>query len=167
MQNETQCPPLTTQSFSILHSPFRISSYPQLCFGQKYRILTAPMWFGKNQKRIKLSRQLTWSVGRGQNANAFFWAIGIGCLLIAAFCISRTNTLLRNQANANPQVLGASTDTPNPSTDISFTDYKVAKGETLFTISQKFNLPTETLAQLNDIRPPFNIKAGQTIKIPQ
>lgn len=65
-------------------------------------------------------------------------------------------------------MLGASTEQGVTESDaIIFTDYKVMKGETLFTISQKFGLPTETVAQINDIRPPFNIKAGQIIKIPQ
>lgn len=126
------------------------------------------MWFGKNQKRIRLSRQLNWSVGRGRNANTVFWSIGLCCLALSVFLISRTNALLRNATSAAPQVLGASTDTvTDPTSEITFIDYTVAKGETLFTISQKFGLPTETLAQLNDIRPPFNIKAGETLKIPQ
>ncbi|MBP9686654.1 MAG: LysM peptidoglycan-binding domain-containing protein [Candidatus Doudnabacteria bacterium] len=124
------------------------------------------MWFGKNQKRIRLSRQLKWSVGRGRNNNRLFWSIGLCCLALSAFLISRTNALLQNEAA--PQVLGASTEQGVTESDaIIFTDYKVMKGETLFTISQKFGLPTETVAQINDIRPPFNIKAGQIIKIPQ
>lgn len=154
--------------FRMHNVAFSISFYPQLLKYKKYRILSISMWFGKNQKRIKLSRQLSWSVGRGKHTNTFFWCVGLGCLIVAILLVSRTNTLLRNEAAAAPQVLGASTETQTAQADaITFMDYKVAKGETLFTISQKFGLPTETLAQLNDIRPPFNIKAGETIKIPQ
>ena len=125
------------------------------------------MWSQTNQKRIKLSRQLKWSLGKDQNTNKYFWSIGALCLVLAVFLISRTNSILKQEARANPQVLGATTTTNDPEPEIQFVDYKVAKGDTLFTISQKFSLPTETLAQINDIRPPFSVKAGQILKIPQ
>ena len=49
---------------------------------------------------------------------------------------------------------------------ITLNDYTVGKGETLFSLSQKFNVPMETIAQLNDMNTPFNIQTGQILKIP-
>lgn len=120
------------------------------------------MWFARNQKRIRLSRKLNWSVGKSQHTGFYFWTIGSLCLAAAVVIIVRTNSGLQN--GAKPEVLGAATETAQ--TKPSFTDYTVNRGETLFTISQKFGVPTETLAQLNDIRPPFTVKAGEIIKVP-
>lgn len=80
----------------------------------------------------------------------------------AVVIIVRTNTGLQN--GAKPEILGATTEAVQAKP--TFTDYTVSRGETLFTISQKFGVPTETLAQLNDIRPPFTVKAGEVIKVP-
>lgn len=123
------------------------------------------MWFGNNTKKIRLSRRLKWSVGKAQHTNTYFWLIGTACLLAAIGIIARTNHLISKQIT--PSVLGATTTASAEETPaLQFEDYKISRGETLFTISQKIGIPTETLAQLNDIRPPFTLKAGQTIKVP-
>ncbi len=123
------------------------------------------MWFGSNTKRIRLSRRLRWSVGKGQHTNTYFWLIGSACLVASIGIITRTNHLLADQIK--PSVLGATTTASAEETPpLLFQDYKVARGETLFTISQKVGIPTETLAQLNDIKPPFALKAGDILKIP-
>ncbi len=122
------------------------------------------MWFGRNTKRIHLSRKLNWSVGKAQYTNYYFWFIGTVCFVLACILVIRTNSKL-NQTT-KPEVLGATTEQQNISNTIQITDYNVSKGETLFSISQKFSIPIETLAQLNDIKTPFNIQAGQILKIP-
>jgi LysM repeat protein len=123
------------------------------------------MWFGRNQKRIKLSRQLKWSVGKAQHTGNYLWAVGGLCLVVAVGFLVHTNRILRT--DAQPTVLGASTTVlPEATPAIEFESYEVARGDTLFTISQHYDVPTETLAQLNDIKPPFTLKAGETIKIP-
>lgn len=122
------------------------------------------MWSIRNKKSIKLSRQLNWSVGKKHNANKRFWIIGSLCLVAAVLLITHTN---RKRAEATPQILGATTETVTTSSlAVQFEDYEVARGDTLFSISNTFGVPTETLAQLNDIRPPFVLKAGETLKIP-
>lgn len=123
------------------------------------------MWFGNNTKKIRLSRRLKWGVGKAQHTNTYFWLIGTVCLLAAIGIITRTNQLMSKQIA--PSVLGATTTASAEETPaLQFEDYKISRGETLFTISQKVGVPTETLAQLNDIKPPFALKAGQTIKVP-
>jgi LysM repeat protein len=122
------------------------------------------MWFGRNQKRIKLSRKLNWSVGKSQHTSQYFWFVGSACLLIAVGLLIRTNANLKEQPK--PAVLGASVVATPSTASLKLINYTIGRGETLFTISQKFKVPSETLAQLNDISPPFTLKAGQTIKIP-
>lgn len=123
------------------------------------------MWFGKNKKRIKLSRRLKWSIGKSQHTNAYFWLVGVACLTCALALIIHTNSPV---AQSEPTVLGAATQASSETAGglLQFTDYEVKRGDTLFSISTKFNIPTETLAQLNDINPPFTLKAGETLKVP-
>lgn len=122
------------------------------------------MWFGNNTKKIKLSRKLNWSVGKAQHTNLYFWFIGSFCFVLACVLIVRTNVKL--QTNPTPEVLGAATHPEVQAETISLNSYTVSKGETLFSISQKFGIPIETLAQLNDMKTPFNIQAGQVLKVP-
>jgi LysM repeat protein len=65
-----------------------------------------------------------------------------------------------------PQVLGA-TDIKKDINLIEFAEYKVQKGDTLFNISQKYNINWATLATLNNLKSPFVLKPGQIIKIPK
>ncbi len=124
------------------------------------------MWFGRNQTNIKLSKRLRWSVGKGRYGNNKFWFIGAFCLILAGGLFFHTNQLLKTpNTNPKPTVLGATTtQTNNPG--LQFMDYQVTRGDTLFTISKQFGVPTETLAQLNDLNTPFTLKAGQIIKVP-
>ena len=64
-----------------------------------------------------------------------------------------------------PRVLGAVTDNPVPK-KVQFIDYTVQRGDTLFSISQKYNVSWGTLAELNDIQAPFSLKQNQTLKVP-
>jgi len=45
-------------------------------------------------------------------------------------------------------------------------DYIIRPGDTLFSISLKFNVPLDTLVTLNNIAAPDSINAGETLKIP-
>ena len=122
------------------------------------------MWFGKNTKKIHLSRKLNWSVGKAQYTNYYFWFVGTVCFVFACILIVHTNSKLTNPVK--PEVLGATTEQNSPKDSIQLKNYTVNKGETFFSISQKFSIPIETLAQLNDMKTPFNIQAGQVLKIP-
>ncbi|MCX6806930.1 MAG: LysM peptidoglycan-binding domain-containing protein [Candidatus Berkelbacteria bacterium] len=78
-----------------------------------------------------------------------------------------------NTSNTNPSAGGQNQQTENkteatqPKDDSGIQTYQVQKGDTLFSISLKFNVSLEELQQLNNITDPNQIKYGQTIKIPK
>lgn len=63
------------------------------------------------------------------------------------------------------QILGASTYKPAPPTQ--YTEYKVKNGDTLFNISQQYNIKWDLIAQINNLSEPFILHPGQSLKIPQ
>jgi LysM repeat protein len=76
------------------------------------------------------------------------------------------------------QVLGAATNsakeeqtqTSQPTTSSSneqFTSYTVKSGDTLFNISQSYNVKWDLIAQFNNLSEPYVLHAGQELKIPQ
>lgn len=124
------------------------------------------MWFGRNTYKIKLSRRLKWSVGKTQTSGSRLWMLGGLCLLIAVGLTFNVFKSSKNTAEATePRVLGAATQTPTAA-KVQFIDYQVQRGDTLFSISQKYNISWGTLAELNDVQAPFNLKKDQTIKVP-
>lgn len=81
---------------------------------------------------------------------------------------------------ADKQVLGVSSEdstetiastqtdpTPTPVTDEQFTSYTVKNGDTLFNISQQYNVKWDLIAQFNNLSEPFILHAGQSLRIPQ
>jgi len=62
------------------------------------------------------------------------------------------------------QVLGAAT---HADTQSQFTQYTVKSGDTLFNISQQYNVRWDSIAQINNLSEPYVLHAGQTLKIPQ
>jgi LysM repeat protein len=64
------------------------------------------------------------------------------------------------------QVLGVAIkqDTA-PTTE--FTQYTVKTGDTLFNISQQYNVRWDSIAQINGLSEPYILHAGQSLKIPQ
>lgn len=123
------------------------------------------------QKKIELSPRLKLSVGRKVGPNQKFkiaayllLLAGVGLTFNAArliFTNQEQNTVVQT---GSPQVLGAS-DTKTLE-EVKFVEYKVEKGDTLFSISQKFGAGWTTLATLNNLKSPFTVKPGQIIKIP-
>lgn len=81
------------------------------------------------------------------------------------------------------QVLGASTSakqeeetTPTPApknttttsaSEDQFTSYTVKDGDTLFNISQKYNVKWDLIAQFNNLSEPYVLHKGDVVKIPQ
>ncbi len=66
--------------------------------------------------------------------------------------------------SAEKAVLGESTQTvPTP----QFTQYTVKTGDTLFNISQQYNIRWDLIAQINNLSEPYVLHAGQQLKIPQ
>ena len=66
------------------------------------------------------------------------------------------------------QVLGASTQTvPQADPEPQFTQYTIKTGDTLFNISQQYNVRWDSIAQLNNLSEPYVLHAGLKLKIPQ
>ncbi|MDP4001017.1 MAG: LysM peptidoglycan-binding domain-containing protein [bacterium] len=74
------------------------------------------------------------------------------------------------------QVLGATTleepETQTPvigtsDTDPGFTSYIVQNGDTLFNISQQYNIKWDLIAEINNLKEPYLLHGGQNLKIPQ
>jgi LysM repeat protein len=65
------------------------------------------------------------------------------------------------------QVLGAATQEITPQPDPEFTEYSVKNGDTLFNISQKYNVRWDSIAQINNLSEPYLLHADQKLKIPQ
>jgi hypothetical protein len=123
------------------------------------------------KKKFDLSPKLKLGVGRGYNSSHFLKIFGALFLVVAVGLTARTLTLLLGHTNpaannSGPQVLGAS-DEQNGNANLQFIDYKVQKGDTLFNLSQKYNISWTTLATLNNLESPFTLKLGQTLKIPK
>jgi LysM repeat protein len=124
-------------------------------------------------KKFELSPRLKLGVGRGYSQNQILKFSAIACLVLAvglAFNAVRLITKNSGQqaGNSTPQVLGASdVRQPTASDNLQFTNYTVAEGDTLFNISQKFNIDWSTLATLNNLQPPYPLKPGQILKVPK
>ena len=127
-----------------------------------------------NNTKFELSPRLKLGVGRGYSQNQILKFSAIACLVLALVLTANAFRLVvkgKNQTTTNtlaPQVLGAS-DTKQPSAlpTLQFTAYTVQKGDTLFNISQKFNIDWSMLATLNNLKSPFTLKSGQVINIPK
>ena len=76
-----------------------------------------------------------------------------------------------NSIAVNPdqkQILGATTQTTPQTEPIpQFTQYTVKTGDTLFNISQQYNIRWDSIAQLNNLTEPYVLHAGLILKIPQ
>lgn len=124
------------------------------------------------RKKFELSPRLKLGVGRSLPHNKILKFSAIACLGLAAILAVYGGQLVFRHRSAlnssSPQVLGASTVKPKDAGDeIKFIEYKVQKGDTLFNVSQKFNINWTTLSTLNNIKSPFTLKPGQTIKVPK
>lgn len=62
------------------------------------------------------------------------------------------------------QVLGT-TSTQEPQEE--FTSYAVKNGDTLFNISQQYNIKWDLIASVNNLSEPYILHPGQILKIPQ
>ncbi len=127
-----------------------------------------------NSKKFELSPRLKLGVGRGYSQNQILKVTAVICLVLAlGLSLNAVRLLLtgKNQpagSNAAPEVLGASDNKSQEGQDsIQFTTYTVQKGDTLFSISQKYNISWTTMATLNNLKSPFYLKAGQELKVPK
>lgn len=64
------------------------------------------------------------------------------------------------------RALGTTANNESSKDELTITPYTVVKGDTIFNIAKKFNIPWTLLATVNAIESPFNVTPGQEIKIP-
>lgn len=122
-------------------------------------------------KKFELSPRLKLGVGRGYSQNKILKVSAILCLVLAMGLAIHAVQLIYNSKDgaAVGAVLGAADTTAGSekNDEILFEDYAVKTGDTLFNISQKFNINWTTVATLNNLKAPFTLKTGQIIKIPK
>ena len=58
------------------------------------------------------------------------------------------------------------TEEPVKEKEKKFSLYEVQKGDTVQSIAVRFNQDWKTLAEINSIKEPYNIKKGQKLKVP-
>jgi membrane-bound lytic murein transglycosylase D len=68
-------------------------------------------------------------------------------------------------ADSSQTVLGV--ETQSAPVDNQFTTYNVKSGDTLFNISQQYNIRWDLIAQVNSLTEPYLLHAGLQLKIPQ
>lgn len=125
-----------------------------------------------SHKKFDLSPKLKSGVGRGYSQNRIFKYASFLCLAGAFVLVFHGAKVLFSHkydllAAATPKVLGAtvSLNSPTP-TPLEFISYKVQKGDTIFSISQAYNVDWATLATLNNLQSPFLLRPGQILNIP-
>jgi len=147
------------------------------CETEKKQIIRGLNFMAFRHKKFELSPRLKLGVGRGYSQNQILKIAAIVCLVLAAgLTVNSVRLVFKGSSQQNsggkadaPQVLGTS-DVKTPgeqNSDIQFVNYTVAKGDTLFNISQKYNISWTTLATLNNLKSPFALKPGQVLKIPK
>jgi len=89
---------------------------------------------------------------------------------VASF-IQTQNLASAVNADSSQQVLGAETQVSQnqapKAEDNQFTTYVVKNGDTLFNISQQYNIKWDLIASVNSLSEPYLLHAGQNLKIPQ
>ncbi len=80
------------------------------------------------------------------------------CLLLASAC--ERSSLAPVELKIDDSMGGYATGSSVANT------YIIQKGETFFDVANKFNIDPKNLAKLNGINPPYNVKAGQVLKLP-
>lgn len=128
----------------------------------------------KFKTKFDLSPRLKFGLGRGYTKNQIlklfsfiFLSISAGLIFNSFWVIFKyDNKQVSSQIETAPQVLGA-TDDKTSATELNYLEYKIKKGDTLFNLSQEYKVNWMTLATLNNLKSPFSLKPGQTIKIPR
>jgi hypothetical protein len=124
---------------------------------------------GTQKHKVKLSPQLQLGVGRNTNSGSWLKYSSFIFLVISAVLAIRAGYMVVHGPEAldsarNPQVLGAKDSTSNDQSP--FKEYSVKKGDSIFSIGQQYGIEWTTLATLNGLKPPFDLKIGQKIKVP-
>lgn len=118
--------------------------------------------------KVKLSPRLQLGVGRTSGRGSILpYATMIILVISGVLGIRAINLVIKGSDSDVPvqgEVLGA-VDTPDQ-TEL-FEDYKVKKGQTVFSIAQEHGIDWTALATLNNLKAPFTLKPDQVLKIPR
>lgn len=116
------------------------------------------------KSKIRLSRRLHAQttpypeIGRFMRRGLFLLLIFVS---FGIYLAARENRKGAPAENQNPkQILGSEA----PAAD--YLIYEIKKGDTLFNVSSRYGFTWQTIAELNGLREPYLLKAGQKIKIP-
>ena len=127
----------------------------------------------------ELRAQITPAIRRDRKylASGVFFLILSGVLVFNLVPEKKDGTLPNNKpqlaqlsseqgqvTGTEKQILGLST-AAEPVQE--FSQYTVKTGDTLFNISQQYNIKWDLIAQINNLSEPYLLHAGQTLKIPQ
>ena len=124
----------------------------------------------KNKQKIKLSESLQLGVSDPTSQSTLYKA---GAVALTIFSVLLAVNIVRDLAStlgsssktlatsqSEPQaVLGAYDQT-------TYSSYTVQTGDTLFSIAQANNTSWEILAELNNLKAPYSLKLGTTLKVP-
>ncbi len=124
----------------------------------------------KNKQKIQLSESLKLGVSDPSSQSTLYKTGGIVLTIfsvllavnivknVAASHTANSQTLATSQ-NVQPAVLGAYSKT-------TYSTYTVQSGDTLFSVAQANNTSWEILAELNNLKAPYTLKLGSTLKVP-
>jgi len=124
-----------------------------------------------SKQKLKLAQNLEMGVS-GPSSQSIFFKIGGFVFIILSLIVikniysniksSTKNATLTYSTNIQQKVLGAYDVQGQP----QITNYTIQKGDTLFSIAQHYNTYWQTLATVNNLKAPYNLKLGSVIKIP-
>ena len=128
----------------------------------------------KAKQKIKLSENLKMGISGPASQSTFFKVGGVFFLVLSLILVINIYREMKsapisaiNAAStaADQKVLGAF-DQRAPVPIVTNT-YTVQNGDTLFNIAQAKSLDWQTIATLNNMKPPYALKLGQQLKLPQ
>ena len=77
------------------------------------------------------------------------------------------NVIAEEKATVVKTVKQTESVKPNNTTKVGLQEITVAKGDTLYSISRKYQIPVNDLAVMNKLSAPFALSVGQKIKVPK
>ena len=130
-----------------------------------------------NKQKIKLSESLQLGVSDPASQSTLYRTGGVIFTVLSLLLVVNIyrnmvtvqvpgKTPLATSQNVQQAVLGAYDQASTAAQSPSVTQYTVQKGDTLFSIAQAKSVNWEIISELNNLKAPYALKQGQTIKIP-
>lgn len=122
------------------------------------------MGFFKPRTKVHLSPRLARTIGKPTIPNSYYLGqialvLVLGAIVTYMFLGSSGPQRSASQAKeANGEVLGVQAS--------NVINYQVVPGDSLLGISQKFGVYWETIVAENELKAPYNLKAGDILRIP-